>query len=90
MFGLPLLTTEIGTGTSYVNEGGVTGLVVPPGDAYGLRGAMMQLQEDAALCGRMGAAARRRFAEFFTADRMGAEYHRLYREIIAKPEEGSC
>lgn len=88
MFGLPLITTEIGTGTSYVNEAGVTGLEVVPGDAHALRRAMMQLHEDAALCSTMGAAARRRFIELFTADRMGAEYHRLYQEIIAQPAEG--
>lgn len=81
MFGLPLITTEIGTGTSYVNQAGVTGLVVPPGDADALRQAMARLQADDALRSAMGAAARRRFADLFTADRMGDEYYRLYREI---------
>src|SRR5260370_5646542 len=31
--GLPLVSTELGTGTSYVNCDGETGLVVPPKDA---------------------------------------------------------
>lgn len=87
MFGLPLITTEIGTGTSFVNQADVTGLVVPPGDAGALRRAMERLQTDDALRAAMGAAARRRFASLFTADRMGADYFRLYQEIAGTKEE---
>ncbi|HBI15689.1 MAG TPA: glycosyl transferase family 1 [Desulfobulbaceae bacterium] len=81
MSGLPLIATELGTGTSYVNQGEVTGLVVPPGDAGALRRAMERLHADDALSATMGAAARRRFETLFTADRMGADYFRLYREL---------
>ena len=40
MFGKPMISSEIGTGTSHVNVGGVTGLVVPPGDSAALRAAL--------------------------------------------------
>lgn len=86
MYGLPLITTEIGTGTSFVNLADETGLVVPPGDAQLLRRAMERLQGDDNLCAAMGAAARRRFEALFTADRMGAAYVRLYRELAEVPE----
>ena len=33
--GRPVICTELGTGTSYVNQNGVTGLVVPSNDAAG-------------------------------------------------------
>lgn len=85
MYGLPLVTTEIGTGTTYVNQAKETGLVVPPNDAEALRRAMEQLQADDDLCAAMGAAARRRFEALFTADRMGAAYFRLYRELAEAP-----
>jgi glycosyltransferase involved in cell wall biosynthesis len=38
--GLPVVCTELGTGTSYVNRHGVTGLVVPPNDAAALAAAL--------------------------------------------------
>jgi rhamnosyl/mannosyltransferase len=86
MSGLPLITTELGTGTTFVNQAGVTGLVVPPGDAGALRQAMERLQADEALRRAMGAAARRRFESLFTADKMGADYVRLYRELADSGE----
>src|SRR5690606_28389959 len=39
MFGKPMISSEIGTGTSYINISGQTGLVVPPSDAAALRAA---------------------------------------------------
>ncbi|MHB8788703.1 MAG: glycosyltransferase [Desulfobulbaceae bacterium] len=89
MYGLPLVTTEIGTGTTYVNQAKVTGLVVPPGDAEALRRAMEQLQAADGLCAAMGAAARQRFEALFTADRMGAAYFRLYRELAEVPGDAA-
>ena len=83
MHGLPLITTEIGTGTTFVNKKDVTGLVVPPGDAGQLRQAMDRLQEDDALCQQMGNNARRRFEELFTAERMGEQYFTLYGELVS-------
>lgn len=82
MFGLPLVSTEIGTGTSYVNQDGVTGLVVPPGDPAALRAAMERLHGDDRFCAALGTAARRRFKQLFTADRMGEQYCSLYREVL--------
>jgi rhamnosyl/mannosyltransferase len=86
MSGLPLITTELGTGTSFVNQADVTGLVVPPGDAGELRRALERLQADDALRRALGAAARRRFASLFTAEKMGASYFRLYQELAQTGE----
>jgi rhamnosyl/mannosyltransferase len=82
MFGLPLVSTDLGTGTSYVNQAGETGLVVPPGDVQALRRAMDRLYHNPELCEAMGKAARSRFESMFTADRMGEHYYRLYRELV--------
>ncbi len=86
MFGKPLISSEIGTGTSYVNVDGETGLVVPPGDPDGLRAAMLELASDAGLRAKMGAAARRRFEERFTADRMAVSYVAAYRYLVERAE----
>jgi rhamnosyl/mannosyltransferase len=82
MFGKPLISSEIGTGTSYINIDGETGFVVPASDPGALRTAMLRLANDPDLRKRMGAAARRRFDERFTAERMAARYVELYRNLV--------
>ncbi|MFP5362088.1 MAG: glycosyltransferase [Thermoleophilia bacterium] len=67
--GTPLITTELGTATSWVNQDGVTGLVVPPGDPDRLGKALQRLITDDALWRMLSAGAARR-AELFTAERM--------------------
>lgn len=83
MCGKPMVTCEIATGTTFVNLHGVTGFVVPPEDPEQLRGAMQRLLDDPAEAGRLGAAARRRFKELFTAEHMAQSYEGLYRELAA-------
>ena len=54
-FGKPVVSTAIPrSGVSRVNVDGQTGLVVPPGDAGALAGALGRLLGDAALCRRLG------------------------------------
>src|SRR5262249_60630573 len=60
--GLPCVSTELGTGTSYANLHGTTGLVVPPGEPAALAQAINTLLADPALRQRLGAAGRRRAA----------------------------
>jgi rhamnosyl/mannosyltransferase len=81
MQGLPMISCEIGTGTSFINADAVTGLVVPPCDAAALAAAMNRLLDDPALAGRFGEQARRRFGELFTARAMCEAYLALYRTI---------
>ncbi len=44
--GLPLITTELGTGTSYYNRDGTTGVVVAPGHPAGVAEAIQHLLSD--------------------------------------------
>jgi len=81
MFGKPLISTEIGTGTSYVNVDGETGKVVPPGDSKDLRAAMLALASDDHTAAAMGRAARARYEQLFTAEVMGDQYADLYRRL---------
>ncbi len=81
MLGKPLICSEIGTGTSFINQHGHTGLVVPPADAGALRYAMQALWDDVELAQRFGKAARNRYLDTFTAQNMGQEYIDLYGRV---------
>lgn len=84
MYAKPLISAEIGTGTSFVNVHDVTGLVVPPGDGEALAAAMTTLARDADLSLRLGLGARARFEELFTARKVGEQYARLYDEVLGR------
>jgi rhamnosyl/mannosyltransferase len=84
MFGKPMISSEIGTGTTYINIHNDTGLVVPPSDPRAFGEAMDTLWENPALALAMGARAESRYRQLFTAERMAAGYHALYRELVAR------
>jgi len=86
--GVPCLSTEVGTGTSYVNLDGVTGLVVPPSDPPALAGAARRLLDDPALRQRLGAQARRRAAELFDIDTNVAAVAAAYYEVDGRQAVG--
>ena len=81
MFGRPLISCEIGTGTSYVNAHEETGFVVEPQSPAALALAMNTLLNDDALSARMGEAARRRYEKLFSGPILGRAYADLFREI---------
>ena len=84
MYGKPLISSEIGTGTSYINIHDETGLVVPPSDAAAFREAMVTLWNNPERARAMGQRAAARYSKLFTADRMASNYMALYRELAAK------
>jgi len=81
MFGRPLISCEIGTGTSYVNAHEETGFVVEPESPEALALAMNTLLIDETLSARMGAAARNRYEKLFSGPALGQAYAGLFREI---------
>ncbi len=82
MYGKPLISSEIGTGTSFINIANETGLVVPPSDPLALRQAMRNLWDNPEMAAEMGLKAEARYWELFTADKMVASYIDLYRKLI--------
>jgi glycosyltransferase involved in cell wall biosynthesis len=83
MFGKPMISSEIGTGTSYVNINGETGLVVAPGNPAAFRDAMRFLWDHPAAAADMGQRAQQRYREIFTAERMASSYIDLYQDLLA-------
>ena len=82
MCGRPMISCEIGTGTSFVNKDGETGFVVKPASVPALAAAMRRLWDDHALAERFGDAARRRYERLFSGQAMGRAYARLYRRLL--------
>ncbi|WP_286750989.1 glycosyltransferase family 4 protein [Pseudomonas sp. UBA2522] len=82
MYGKPLISCEMGSGTTFINLADQTGLVVPPRDAPALAQAMQQLWDDSAQAQAMGAAAQQRFENVFTASAMANAYAELYRSLL--------
>ncbi|MGB5987236.1 MAG: glycosyltransferase, partial [Desulfobacterales bacterium] len=80
--GKAVISTELGTGTSYVNQHGKTGLVVPPGNPQALAAALNELLGDPNRCRQMGRAARRRICCNFSADQMVDRTLRVYQDVL--------
>ena len=81
MFGKPLVSCEIGTGTSFVNAHEETGFVVAPESPEELNAAMKYLLMDERLAGFMGAAARARYERLFSGPALGQAYAGLFKEV---------
>ncbi|MGE1174096.1 glycosyltransferase family 4 protein [Pseudomonas sp. BW7P1] len=82
MYGKPMISSEIGTGTSYINIHNETGLVVPPSHPQAFREAMRTLWENPARAAEMGLKAEARYRQLFTADEMGCKWTELYQELL--------
>jgi glycosyltransferase involved in cell wall biosynthesis len=80
--GVPLVATTAGAFPEVIDDG-VTGLLVPPGDATALADAIARLMSDAALRRRMGEAGRARIEDHFTWRQTALKTAALYEEIVA-------
>ncbi|HEX8544880.1 MAG TPA: glycosyltransferase family 4 protein [Pseudomonas sp.] len=82
MYGKPMISCEIGTGTTYVNIHEETGLVVPPANPSALRAALRRLWENPEESERFGVNALARFNALFTAQHMCEKTVAVYRELM--------
>lgn len=83
--GLPVICTELGTGTSFVNQHGVTGLVVPPKDPAALAAAIRRILGNPDLAWRMGNAGMTRAASEFSVEVMVRRTIDFYDEALERP-----
>lgn len=82
MFGKPMISCEIGTGTSYVNKDRETGIVVPPEDAIALAGAMNHILTMAEAATYYGKSSRSRYQSVLRAEMMSEKYAELYQTLV--------
>lgn len=81
-FAKPLISTELQSGTSFINLNHQTGRVVPARDSDALANAMRQLHDNPAQAALMGEAARQRFLAHFTAQRQAKLYAQMYQKAL--------
>lgn len=82
MYGKPMISSEIGTGTSYINVQGETGLVVPPSNPAEFRKAMDFLWHNPVQTELMGSRAEQRYWQLFTAQQMAMSYASIYSNLL--------
>lgn len=82
MFSKPLISCEIGTGTSYINIGNETGVVIPPSNPEKLRDAMDLIWRHPEIAEKYGRNGRVRYEELFVDKKMVDEYYSLYQSVL--------
>ena len=80
--GKPMISCEIGTGTTFVNSANETGLVINPGSPRELREAMQFLLDNPKIAANKGKNAKKRSLELFTADQQAKLYYDLYQQLL--------
>lgn len=90
MYAKPMISCEIGTGTTYINIHNKTGIVIPPCDVSALQQAMQFLLDHPEKAAAMGENAQKRYSQLFTADIMAKQYLSLYQDIIKAHSEASA
>lgn len=83
--GAPVVATRVG-GTPEALIDGETGLLVPPGDAGAIAGAVSRLLDDRDLARRLGCSARRLIAGHFSVERMVRATQDLYANLLARKQ----
>ena len=81
--GRPLVTTELLTGVSYVNQNEITGLIVPPKDSIALAKAIERVLNSPAEQDRFSINARIRYQEIFDLKRISEQHQKLYQEVLS-------
>jgi rhamnosyl/mannosyltransferase len=80
--GLPCITTELGTGTSWVVQDGVTGFVVPPKNPSVLAESINKLIADESLRQQFGQAALARTRAEFSQEVMVKRVMQVYETVL--------
>jgi rhamnosyl/mannosyltransferase len=87
--GHPVISTNLRTGTSWVNQHERTGVVVKSGDVIELRDALSRLLGCQELRDQFGDAGRKRVLEVFTAETMCQATVTMYQDVIRSPRSSS-
>lgn len=81
--GTPIVATKIkGSGVSWVNKHGISGLNVAPFDSQSMANAILQILEDPILYENLKQGAIERYRSLFTREQMTDKCLNLYKEIL--------
>lgn len=86
--GKPVVSTRLNNGVDFVNQDGVTGLLVPPGDVAALAESLNRLLTDEMLTRRLGAQGKHRALTEFSLDVMSNRTYAVYREAVDSQTRG--
>lgn len=97
MYGVPMVSCSIGTGTSFVNRDGDTGLEVPAEDPQCLSAAICQILNDAELREQLSLRAKAHWEKSLSPMRFQEDWTELFHEVLPdhsggekkKPDEKS-
>lgn len=81
IFGKPLVSCEIGTGTSFVNAHEESGFVIPPENEAELANALNTLLSEDSTAEKLGRGARSRYDKVFSGPALGRAYADVFREV---------
>lgn len=81
----PVISTDLPTGVSWVNQHGKTGYIVPPANSAELAKAIQQLLGNPELREEMGGTGRQRVERHFTSTRMAEAMLQVYQEMLHEP-----
>ena len=85
--GKPVISTELGTGTSFVNLDQQTGIVVKPNDSESLSNALSILINNPIKRMTLGGCGSKRVRQLFTAEQMVNSTLKLYEDVIVRREK---
>jgi len=81
--GKPVISTDLPTGVPWVNQHGVTGLIVRPRDPMALRAAVQALIEEPRFAERLGQAGASRASRDFTTAKMADAFVRVCTDVAS-------
>lgn len=82
IYSKPLISCELETGTTFINLNQETGLTAPPENARALQEAMLQVHNNPSLAQTMGQAARIRYEQNFTIEKISTSYVQQYNALL--------
>ena len=80
----PVISCDLPSGVPFVNQDGITGLIVPPADAGALAVALRRLFGDDGLRTRLGKTGRERARHEFEESVMLHRYRRLFEQLATQ------
>ena len=83
--GKSVISTELGTGTSFVNQDGITGIVIPPQNTGALIWAINKLLRDKKLAEEFGQNALKRAIQEFSFKKMLGRIRKIYKQYLIQP-----